>query len=80
MTQLKQFSEKHFVPILVAMGVLLTVWFQLDYVRKQVSPESVLRFTVENAIKDAKQDIRYCLTKAVVSPGVTPAGLMACAD
>lgn len=62
------------------VGTLTTVWFELEYIRKAVSPETVMEFRVDAAVLETKREIRWCLGKLVVLDTIEKEAVLKCAD
>lgn len=65
---------------LSGIGVLITMWFELQFVIKAVNPESLADYKVEQSVLSTKREIRWCLGKLVATGEMEPNAVLECAD
>ena len=62
------------------LGGLITMWFELQFVIKAVNPEAIATYQVEQAVKEQKQEIRWCVQKLLMAKDGGPRLLLECTD
>lgn len=51
---------------ITAVGVVATLWRDVDFMRRLLNPDSVIQYRTEEAVKDAKRQFTKCLYKAAI--------------
>lgn len=65
---------------LSAMGVVITLWFEVQYVVRAVNPDTLIEYNKEQAILSTKRDIRWCLGKLAANGPIDKRSMLECAD
>lgn len=66
---------------LSAMGVVITLWFEVQYVVRAVNPDTLIEYNKGQAILSTKREIRWCLGKlAVKDLPIDKAQMLECAN
>jgi hypothetical protein len=67
--------------VLGAIGAMTTLWFDVQFVVRAVNPDSLAGQRVNEAIRETREDTRWCLQKLFMKPETkTEANVMACTD
>jgi len=61
-------------------GILISMWFQLQYVIAAVNPDSLAEYGVIQAKLEVKREVRWCLVKLVWSTELSRVKVLECAD
>ena len=62
------------------LALLAVIGTGLAYVLEQVNPTTVQEFKVQEALKEQKTEIRWCLNKIVWSDALSRNTVLGCAD
>ena len=63
------------------MGSLITLYFDVQYMRAAVNPATIAEFRVDEAILSTKREIRWCLGKLLIDGSApTHKAVLECAD
>lgn len=62
------------------VGILASMWFQLQFVIAAVNPEAIAEYRVQEAQLAQKRQIRWCIGKLMLSKDYTVKSVLECAD
>jgi len=62
------------------VGSVITLYTDVQFIRKAVKPESLAEYGVEQAKIEQKREVRWCLTKLSWATDISRERVMGCAD